>query len=435
MTDTVLIGRDHVAADAPVGFAANPAPRRADLCTARDIHDRGEGGLVTIAATGAGKGVSHIIPNVLSYSGSMIVVDIKGEIAAVTARRRREMGQDVYILDPFSAGPTDYINPFDLIESGTPDTIDQARMVADLLITRSHADDPFWDDRARDLITGAIVFIAEHVAAKDRALHLAYKLWTAETRQLATILAFMRGSSRQGGALARFANQYIDAADKTRASIHATMIGHLMALSSRSGERAFSAKGKGRRVDLAALRDGRPMTIYLTVPPHYLHTHAAFLRIWVGALLAAMRLRAQRPGVPTLFVVDEAAQLGRMEQLLNAATLMRGYGLRIWTFWQSIAQIERIYGAAGHELIDNASTVSVFGMSNGPSAAAASRVTGWTGELLGLDRSLQIIAQSGCAPRLVRRLSYLNDPRFKGRFDPNPFHSLPANFGPELEVA
>lgn len=435
MTDTILIGRDHVAQTDPIGFAAKSGTHRVELRTGAEIHDRSEGGLLTIAATGAGKGVSHVIPNVLNYSGSMIIIDIKGEIAAVTARRRREMGQDVYILNPFSEGPTDFINPFDLIDSGSSDAIDQARMVADLLITRSHADDPFWDDRARDLITGAILFIAEHVAPKDRALHLAYKLWSADLRQLANILAFMRGSQKQKGALGRFANQYIDAPDKTRGSIHSTMMGHLMPLSSRSGERAFSAKGKGRRVDLGAFRDGVPTTIYLTVPPHYLHTHAAFLRIWVGALLASLRLRKQRPEVPTLFVVDEAAQLGRMDQLLNAATLMRGYGLRIWTLWQSIAQIERIYGTAGQEFIDNASTVSVFGMSNGPSAAAASRVTGWGGELLGLDRSLQVIAQSGHAPRLCRRLCYLSDPRFKGRFDPNPFHAAAPHSGPHLEVA
>jgi len=434
MTDAILIGQDNVTETAPIGFAAQPRSPAVASPAAADILDMTEGGLVTIAATGAGKGVSHIIPNALSYPGSMILIDIKGELAAVTARRRREMGQDVYILNPFAEGPTDYINPFDLITPGQPEAIDQARMVADLLVTRSHAEDPFWDDRARDLITGAILFIAEHVRAPDRALHLAHRLWSAEMHQLATILTFMRESPRQDGVLGRFANQYIDAPDKTRGSIHTTMMGHLMPLSALSGARAFSAQGRGRAVDLHALREGAPVTIYLTVPPHYLHTHAAFLRIWVGALLAALRLRTQRPDCPTLFMVDEAAQLGRMDQLLNAATLMRGYGLRVWTFWQSMAQIERVYGPAGQELIDNASTLSVFGMANGPSAASAARATGWTGELLGLDRSLQLIAQSGQAPRLCQRLCYLTDPRFAGLFDDNPFHTRPTRPAPSLEL-
>jgi type IV secretion system protein VirD4 len=37
----------------------------------------------------------------LDYPGSVLVVDVKPENAAVTARRRRELGQDVRILDPF----------------------------------------------------------------------------------------------------------------------------------------------------------------------------------------------------------------------------------------------------------------------------------------------------------------------------------------------
>lgn len=58
--------------------------------------------MITIAGSRSGKGVSMIMPNLLFYRGSMQVIDPKGELASITARRRA-MGltQKVYVLDPF----------------------------------------------------------------------------------------------------------------------------------------------------------------------------------------------------------------------------------------------------------------------------------------------------------------------------------------------
>src|SRR5690606_24240969 len=60
----------------------------------------GEGHLMTIAPTGAGKGTGCVIPALLRHEGPVIVIDPKGENAAVTARRRREMGHRIVVVDP-----------------------------------------------------------------------------------------------------------------------------------------------------------------------------------------------------------------------------------------------------------------------------------------------------------------------------------------------
>ncbi|MCV5950975.1 type IV secretory system conjugative DNA transfer family protein, partial [Escherichia coli] len=59
------------------------------------------GHVVTVAPTGSGKGIGAVIPNLLTYQGSALVFDPKGENAEVTGRRRREMGQSVHVIDPF----------------------------------------------------------------------------------------------------------------------------------------------------------------------------------------------------------------------------------------------------------------------------------------------------------------------------------------------
>ena len=53
----------------------------------------GDGHCLTFGPTGSGKGVSVVVPNLLTYPGSVVCIDPKGAIAPITAARRRAMGQ------------------------------------------------------------------------------------------------------------------------------------------------------------------------------------------------------------------------------------------------------------------------------------------------------------------------------------------------------
>ena len=164
------------------------------------------------------------------------------------------------------------------------------------------------------------------------------------------------------------------------------------------------------------------MTIYLRVPSHMLSSHGKLLRIWLGTILTTVAERKVRPAIPDLFLVDEAANLGYLDELLTAASLLRGYGLRTWTFWQSLGQIEGIYGARAAEIIDNAGTLSIFGAANASSARRVEELTGYGGQVLGMPRTQQILCRQGCEPMRSERINYLWDPAYRGRFDANPFH-------------
>jgi len=122
----------------------------------------GDGHLITLARTGAGKGVGCIIPALLRYPGPAIVIDPKGENYQVTARRRRELGQKVLLLDPFgvTGEETGALNPLDLIDHRSPEAVDSAAQLAELIVTKQHTQDPFWDSRAYSLITTMLLFVA-----------------------------------------------------------------------------------------------------------------------------------------------------------------------------------------------------------------------------------------------------------------------------------
>src|SRR4029077_5897155 len=159
-----------------IGFRPLPMPEH-DV--SRPLRDAAESHVLVIAPTGAGKGRSVIIPNLLHYDGPAIVVDVKGEAAFVTARHRREIGQEVVVLDPFGvlSTQTGSLNPLDLL-AATPGSIaDDAFMLAEMIAGGSRGTkEPFWDDHAVNLVAGLIAHVMTTKQPDDRNLGSVWKL-------------------------------------------------------------------------------------------------------------------------------------------------------------------------------------------------------------------------------------------------------------------
>lgn len=117
--------------------------------------DRGVG---VVAGNGAGKGRSSIIPNLLTYPGSIYCQDFKGQNAAVTAQRRRDMGQAVHILEPMGEGGARF-NPLQALDPSAMDYVEQIDAIVDALVIAGDAKSLFWDESARTLIAGLIDYV------------------------------------------------------------------------------------------------------------------------------------------------------------------------------------------------------------------------------------------------------------------------------------
>jgi len=116
-------------------------------------------------------------------------------------------------------------------------------------------------------------------------------------------------------------------------------------------------------MDVDALIAGAPMSIYIIVPPMRLPAFRPLLRLWLSGLILAMTQRTAPPEERTLMLCDEVENLGRMDALLTATTLLRSWGLTLWTFWQNVAQLQ-MYGNRSQTLIDNAGAIQAFGPRN-----------------------------------------------------------------------
>lgn len=130
----------------------------------------GEGHLITIAPTGAGKGVASVIPAALRHQGDLVVIDPKGENFAITSARRAALGQDICLIDPFGvANPQTTeedeaggINVFDLLPFLADSDPTAAQALAGMLLqsSKGQKSDPFWDMSATTILAGLIDFYA-----------------------------------------------------------------------------------------------------------------------------------------------------------------------------------------------------------------------------------------------------------------------------------
>ena len=381
----------------------------------------GDGHLITLARTGAGKGVGCIIPALLRYPGPAIVIDPKGENYQVTARRRRELGQKVLLLDPFgvTGEETGALNPLDLIDHRSPEAVDSAAQLAELIVTKQHTQDPFWDSRAYSLITTMLLFVASGRPPVLRNLQEMHYLLNQTNEDIdftfKEILKSPLPAVRQGGSIKSTAEA------KVWASILSTAQSHTDFLRS-AGAQATLGRST---IDLQAITRGDPISIYVVVPPEKLESHGKLLRLWIGVMMAAITQRSRRPELPTLFILDEAAQLGPLKQLRQAITLLRGYGLRTWSFWQDLSQLQMLYPHDWKTMINNCEVLQAFGFANARVARDGAELTGYEDwrVLQDLEFPEMVLAIAGDKPVIARKPNYLEDPACVSQFDDNLFYS------------
>ena len=117
---------------------------------------------LTVAGTRAGKGASLIVPNLLLYPGSVLAIDPKGELARITGRRRKELGNKLVVLDPFRENGRwegGNYNPLDELDPKGKEVIDEAGAIAQALVIYSGHSDPHWTSAARALLRALILMV------------------------------------------------------------------------------------------------------------------------------------------------------------------------------------------------------------------------------------------------------------------------------------
>ena len=315
--------------------------------------------IIVEAPTRSGKGVGIVIPNLLTWQGSVVVLDVKRENYEATAGFRAHYGQDVFLFNPTDReGRTARYNPLSYIDrSNADDVIIELQKIATMLFVAPEHGEAFWATGARTGFIGVGAWLAE---ATERPLTFGeiYRHMTQGDvraffkRELAKpSLALSSGCST---ALSDFAG----GSDNSFADIKKTITNVLGLWLNPLVDAATSASD----FDLRDLRK-RPMSIYLGVSPDELDRIAPLYNLVFQQLidLNVRSLPDASTPVSVLVILDEFARLGRASVIASAFSYVAGYGIRLLPVIQSRSQLRGVYGEhVADEIVANCGVEVAF---------------------------------------------------------------------------
>ena len=402
-----------------------------------------DGHLLTFAPTRSGKGVSCVIPNLLDHAGSVVVTDIKGENLNITGHWRKNIGP-VHAIAPFDASIVgSRYNPLDFIRAGMPEDVDDAALIADLLVV-PQGQETFWDSEAQNFISALLLYVVSELPADKRNLHYVWTLLMQDKEGLDLLIKDMRASEHD--AVRRSGNAFSQKEERERSAVISTCQTHMKIWKSALLARATS-QSDFQLEDLKRT----VMSLYVVVPPELLEVYRPFVRLMVGLSVSAMTRVKPRPAERVLFLLDEVAALGRMAPIETGIAYLAGYGVSIWLFFQDLGQLQATY-PKWRSMVANCNVRQAFGVADVQTARELSAMLGnrtiqvesqgssqslpiavvpdnfsrhvneagralmTPDEVMKMPPNLQLVFVQACPPLRVRKVQYWRERLFRGRF-------------------
>ena len=309
--------------------------------------------ILCFAPTRSGKGVGLVVPSLLTWPGSCIVHDIKGENWGLTAGFRSRFGK-VLLFDPTNAASAAY-NPLLEVRRGEWEVRD-VQNIADILVDpegslekRNH-----WEKTSHALLVGAILHVL--YAEPDKTLAGVANFLSDPGRPIETTLRAMMLTPHLGEAgvhpvVASAARELLNKSDNERSGVLSTAMSFL-GLYRDPVVAAVTRQCDWRIADL--VNGPHPVSLYLVVPPSDINRTKPLVRLILNQigrrLTEELASTAKRQRL--LLMLDEFPALGRLDFFESALAFMAGYGMKSFLIAQSLNQIEKAYGV-NHSILDN----------------------------------------------------------------------------------
>lgn len=360
-----------------------------DFGDGRPVYWHDSRSLITVGPSGCGKTRGHVFTNLARWPGSAVVLDIKGECHRETAHLRERFGR-VIRFDPEETDRSARYNPLAAVRRDERFIWEDARTVAEALVKTppgagSHE---FWYSNARDMVQ----------------LCVAYACWTQTDQNPATLYRVLE-------LVATFGSEHDDA----------IQLEDFTASRPEPGEAAYPVEFRFAALQFQTLLDSRKVetfggiatqartalapfmggslsrvlsgsdwapadlrepgtTLYLCVPDTRVAELSGLLRLMIGQHVSGLMGRENEgASSQVLFFLDEVAQLGRMDPILKALEVGRGYGVRLWLLVQTLAQL-RSANAYGHEDAETVLANCALKAFMNPDPASAAELSRWVGE-------------------------------------------------------
>lgn len=339
--------------------------------------------VMVFAPTRSGKGVGLVIPTLLSWTGSAVIHDIKGENWNLTSGWRSRFSHCL-LFNPTDAKSAAY-NPLLEVRRGMHEVRD-VQNIADILVDpegalerRNH-----WEKTSHALLVGAILHVL--YASEDKTLRGVANFLSDPACPFEVTLHRMMTTKHLGNevhpVVASAAREVLNKSDNERSGVLSTAMSFL-GLYRDPTVAEVTSRCDWRIADLISA--AHPVSLYLVVPPSDISRTKPLIRLILNQV--GRRLTESLDGSDgiarkhrLLLMLDEFPALGRLDFFESALAFMAGYGLRAFLIAQSLNQIDKAYGQ-NHSILDNCHVRIAFATNDERTAKRISEALGTATEL------------------------------------------------------
>lgn len=418
------------------------------------------------APTRSGKGVGVVIPTLLNWADSVVVVDIKGENYELTAGYRKKHGQQVFAFRPFhEQGSTHRYNPLAYVRRDVMLRAGDLHVIAASLYPPHEGGESeggsskFWNDKCRDLFLAIGLYLLE---TPDRPCTLGEVLRVASFNGRPAKEAFNKLIAERDNTPSPLSDECVEAIDRFVSNPDNTLgniLSSFTAPLSMFADPLVDAATSDNDFSLEDVRRKR-MSVYVCIPPGKIKVSGLLLNLFFSQLVSlntrVLPNEDETLKYQTLLVLDEFTAMGRVSILASGVGFIAGYNLRLLTVIQSMTQLSSVYGkdeartyAQNHalqitfapkDMADSKELSEWLGkftttshskgrsrQYTGRSSASASNNESETGRALMLPQELrelgienEVIMLENVKPILANKIVYYNDKAFQSRMLPSP---------------
>lgn len=412
---------------------------------------------ITFGHSGSGKGVSAILPNLLSYPW-FFLLDPGGENTAVAVKHWRKRGYAFACINVFGMHgeapwslPAHGFNPLDFLDTHSPGFAADALVFAEMLTPRTGMEggsNTYFKDSSQTAKQAFIIHIKTTEPRARQNLATLYEYVNSDAKSWNALLTAMKANPASNGLVRQMALRLARIANESPPEFSAI-------LSTIQQDLSFLADPLVREklsrsdVDFSILKGLKPGQaggiVSVILPLEYMESHAALPRLALACAVLEMQ-RKPLAKSKVVFLIDEAATLGKVLRFPNWLATLRKYRVVMWSIWQNIGQLSELYGRGWQTLVANCGLVQILGVGDTETAEHTEKLLGkctilvastnsrgerstsqtarpllMQDELRRLEEDRQIAFIGNLQPMKLKKTAYWQRPDLAGRFHRNPY--------------
>lgn len=310
-----------------------------------------EGNILVVGGNGGGKSAGIAKPTTRTWTGTMCVTDIKGELSDWYAglEQRGLVSREGIIFDPTKADSPGYDPFWWLLRDDAGNLLNNVREIA-MAIAPVSPDDkqPFWAETEQSILAAALLYY--------------FRLGLSFSETMCMILSstmskLCENLSQHGDVCVRMLLGEISAMKpETLAGLDCGLRSKI-ALFATDPYISHAFRGQREGANCFNWDDLDYCNIFLRIPADKIEQWSGAVNLMYTQLIRHLERRPDMysaegvHNVQTLLLMDEFARFGKLEMITSALATLRSKNVNICLMIQSVAQLDKIYGEDDRRII------------------------------------------------------------------------------------